>query len=107
MEGTAPDTGGTYDKSGNKWCYYNCTDQSTGQTKDIFAPGHGQFCIGMQGGDQFDEVTYDTFTHDTNSWWDRAPLGPFTNGPDFDKALRNNFDCQPTPPPPPNCPNPK
>ena len=90
--GHAPDTGQNYDGSGRKWCQYTCTRKDTNETKTVNGPGSGQFCIGQQGGDQFSPgVDFEPFTHDTESFFDPLPLGPFTNGPDFDQAIRNTF----------------
>ncbi len=90
--GKAPDTGQNYDGSGRKWCTYNCQRDDNGDQKDVNGPGHGEFCIGQSGGDdRSPKVNFDTFTHDTDSRLDRAPLGPITNGPDFNQAIHDTF----------------
>jgi hypothetical protein len=90
--GKAPDTGLNYDKSGRKWCTYSCRRSDTRETKDVNAPGYGEFCIGQSGGDEYSpKVNFDYFSHDTESWIDSLPLEPFTNGPEFDDAIRGTF----------------
>ena len=90
--GKAPDTGINYDKSGRKWCTYFCKRQDTGEGKFLNAPGHGDMCMGQSGGDEYSpKVNFDSFTHDTESFFDPLPLEPFTNGSDFDNAVHDAF----------------
>jgi RHS repeat-associated protein len=92
--GKAPDTGRNYDSSDRKWCTYSCRKDDAKEQRSVNGPGHNQSCIGQSGGDEYDRLKFNTFTHDTDSWFDRLPLEPLTHGPDFDQAIRNAFEEQ-------------